>query len=143
MKQGNVYIAAPFFSEEEIELVDSIKESLLRMEINVFSPKDESGVIDNTKITKEQAQEIFKKNIEAIDSAGSMVAVIDNLDPGTMFEIGYAHKIGIPIISISGKGYGLNIMLAFSIKSHYETFEDFEAALAVNESFKEWEGEYQ
>ena len=47
-----------------------------------------------------------------------MLAVIDDFDPGTMWEMGYGACFGIDIYTFSDKGYGLNVMLAGCSKGH-------------------------
>jgi len=52
----------------------------------------------------EQAASIFQANLAMIDQAQAVIADISpfrgpNMDPGTAFELGYAHARGLPIFA--------------------------------------------
>jgi nucleoside 2-deoxyribosyltransferase len=106
-----IYIAGPFFNENEIKVIEKIKECLTNLNIDFYSPKDEF------QFKKGQSSDIAKKcyesNINAMNSCSHMIAVIDDFDPGTIFEIGYFAGYNKPIITYSNvKNRGLNLMLA-------------------------------
>ena len=44
------------------------------------------------------ASEVVLKDLEALNHSSIVLAVLDGLDSGTLFEIGYAVKMGIPVI---------------------------------------------
>ena len=70
-KQYDFYVAGPFFDPEQTA-------SMERLE----------------KILEDHGKVLFKPRFV------SQIAVVANLmdeDPGTMFEIGYAHALGIPV----------------------------------------------
>lgn len=88
--QGQVYLAGPFFTYSERWLVNEIRRSLLDMNLKVFSPWHDVG--------HGIANEVVPKDIAALDNSSIVFAVLDGLDSGTLFEIGYAVKQGIPVI---------------------------------------------
>jgi nucleoside 2-deoxyribosyltransferase len=40
-------------------------------------------------------------DLAAVDASGAVLALLDGLDPGTLFEVGYARARGIPIIAVA------------------------------------------
>lgn len=88
---GQVYLAGPFFTFIERWLIEQARNSLLGMRLKVFSPLHEIGI--------GKAEDVVPKDIEAIENSAIVFAVVDGLDSGTLFEIGYAIKKGIPVIA--------------------------------------------
>jgi nucleoside 2-deoxyribosyltransferase len=44
------------------------------------------------------ANEVVPKDISALEKSSIVFAILDGLDSGTLFEIGYAVKKGLPVI---------------------------------------------
>lgn len=88
-----VYIAAPFFNMSQRWLVDQVREQLLRLNLEVFSPFHDVGL--------GSPSEVVPKDLQAISKSNLVVGLIDGLDTGTIFEIGYARSIGIPVMILS------------------------------------------
>lgn len=86
-----VYLAGPFFTFSQRWLIQQFRTSLVEMGINVFSPWHDVGF--------GSAREVVPLDIQAINKAGLLLAVVDGLDSGTLFEIGYARAKGIPVIA--------------------------------------------
>jgi nucleoside 2-deoxyribosyltransferase len=106
-----VYIAAPLFNEKEIAVIEKIKKCLNDLNINFYSPKDEFKFKKGDSF--ESARQCYYSNINAMNTCSHMIAVIDDFDPGTIFEIGYFVGFSKPVIAYSNvKGRGLNLMLA-------------------------------
>ncbi len=114
-----IYIASPFFKESELNFVKLIEDNLEKYAIDYFSPRNE-GVLQNLTEEEKQIQKsrIYQSNIDNIRLCDTMVAVIDGRDTGTIWEMGYASALKKDIISISNKSYGLNVMLAESVRIH-------------------------
>jgi nucleoside 2-deoxyribosyltransferase len=89
--RGQVYLAAPFFTFAERWLVEQIREALIGLKIKVFSPLHDIG--------HGVAGEVVSKDLDAINQSSAVFAIVDGLDSGTLFEIGYATKLAIPIIA--------------------------------------------
>ena len=107
-----VYLAAPFFTEEQIHLRDTIRIILTHKNFNVYSPGDENLITDDS--TAEEQQNAFKTNLREIDNCDFVIAIGNDYDTGTMIEIGYAFKANKPVIYFnnSNDGKRRNLMLA-------------------------------
>ncbi|RYZ86871.1 MAG: nucleoside 2-deoxyribosyltransferase [Proteobacteria bacterium] len=88
--RGTIYLAGPFFTYAERWLVDQVRNAFLSFGLKVFSPWHDVGY--------GIASEVVKKDLNALDGAAIVFAVLDGLDSGTLFEIGYAIKSEIPVV---------------------------------------------
>lgn len=127
MQRANkmIYIAGPFFDADQLKVIKDIENWASTLGVTFFSPRKE-GVIKNmqdmTEVEKKLTfARIYNANITNIDRSDAIVAVIDDFDPGTIFEIGYAAKARKRIITISTKGHGLNVMLSHCIDEHVDS----------------------
>jgi len=108
-----IYIAGPFFNPEQTTIINNIRFIIEELDLKFFSPKDECMFVPGVT-TPEQVLDV---NMQALEKTTLLVCVTDGKDPGTMFEAGYCHAKGIPIIYIwlSGKpGQKFNLMLGAS-----------------------------
>ena len=85
-----VYLAGPFFTLGELWVVDQARRSLLDMGLDVFSPYHDVGPGD--------AGDVVPKDIEGIRDSDLLLAIMDGTDAGTVFEVGFAHREGMPVI---------------------------------------------
>ena len=83
-KQYDFYVAGPFFDPEQTA-------SMERLEKILFKPRFVS------QIEEVGPEGCFADDIHGINAAKAVVANLMDEDPGTMFEIGYAHALGIPV----------------------------------------------
>ena len=111
-KIKKIYIAGPFFNPAEIKVIEEIKKTCENAELEYYSPKDE--MLYNSKTdSPEKATECFNSNIEAMNNNDFMVAVIDNHDAGTLFEMGYFYAKYKRILAFSSvPERQVNLMLA-------------------------------
>lgn len=93
-----VYLAGAFFDLGEVWMVEQARDSLLGVGLQVFSPYHDIGL--------GSANDVVAKDLEAIDSCDLVFALVDGLDPGTVFEIGYARARGIPVVIYSERHHG-------------------------------------
>lgn len=119
-----VYIAAPFFNKEELDFVKEIESVFDVMGVDYFSPR-KHGVVSEIEGEHRDAKmkRIYDLNIKGMRESTVMLAVIDNRDTGTMFEMGYYTKMMEKakeryMISITNKDYDINVMLRYSINGH-------------------------
>lgn len=109
-----IYLASGFFTPEQVEVVEAI-EKVARKRHHLFSPREGtklgSGLGKNYEERKKSAEEIYERNVKAMNSTDVMVAVVDGSDAGTMFEMGYYAAKSKPIIAYTALDKGLNIML--------------------------------
>ena len=107
-----VYIAGPFFNEEQKAVIEKIKNILKELKISYFSPGDELPILEGKKSSKKDREKVFIGNCNGITYSNFVIAVIDDFDPGTLWEMGFAFNDGRPILAYSDvPDRGLNIML--------------------------------
>ncbi|OPY62257.1 MAG: putative sugar kinase YdjH [Pelotomaculum sp. PtaU1.Bin065] len=104
-----IYLAGPFFSQGERTIVSLVYHALKKCGFCVYSPLHEDGIVDGFN----KSFKAFKNNISAIKEASILVAILDNEDPGTVWECGYAYAIGKPIFAIQTIDKKLNLMTEF------------------------------
>ena len=107
-----VYLASPFFNEKQIERIEGVEEALADLGIDVFSPRkvkyhEEFG-------TKEWRDKVYKTNVENIQRADFVVAIYDEEDSGTMWEIGYAIASFKKVIVVKHTDQPVNLMISDS-----------------------------
>jgi len=102
-KITNIYLAGPFFNDEEIRNVETAEKVLAERGFSYFSPMRHT--VDAEKGTSEWARKIFEMDKTEIDKADAVVALYysSNGDTGTAWECGYAAAKGIPIILVHTK----------------------------------------
>ncbi len=81
--QRKIYLAGPFFTQSERWLIEELKDTLEDFGQHVFSPLHDVG-------TEGSAKMIAEADLAGINRCKAMLAVVSGLDPGTLFEIGYA-----------------------------------------------------
>ncbi len=90
---ATIYLAGPFFTMGQLWLVDEARQALQAAGFKVFSPFHDVGVGD--------AEEVVPQDVAAIEIADAMLALCDGLDSGTLFEVGYAVKKGLPVVAFA------------------------------------------
>ncbi len=95
-----VYLAGPFFNDEEIKNIEHAESVLKDKGLEYFSPMRHE--VNSEPGTNEWADEIFNMDKEQIDKADVVVAMYygSNSDSGTAWECGYASAIGKPIVLV-------------------------------------------
>ena len=74
---------------------------------------------------------VFNDNWMNIDDSDLLLAVIDDFDVGVMWEVGYAFARHVPIVTMTNKDYGCNLMLAHSIVGHTKSSSAVEDILRI------------
>lgn len=85
-----VYLAGPFFTLAQLWVVEQGLHCLRDMGLDVFSPYHDVG--------PGNADIVVPKDIDGIRDCDLMLAIMDGADPGTVFEVGYAHCEGMPVV---------------------------------------------
>lgn len=112
-KEIKVYIAAPFFNEDQLRIVESIENELYLLRVKYFSPRSKGVLKDMSKEEqKKTKKEIYDSNIDEMNNCTHMIACVEYKDTGTTFEIGYYASSNKPIILFSEKIGTVNVMLA-------------------------------
>lgn len=123
-----IYLASPFFNEEELDRMEIVKSILRKKELEVFAPFEhqnkhlEFGSMEWRKAT-------FKSDVDAIDACDIMVAINSQGnydDAGTMWEIGYAFAKGIPVILFNNTDKTINLMIADSLHALIKSYDELE-----------------
>ena len=127
--EPTVYLAGPFFSLSQRILIEEARRSLIALGARVFSPLHDVGT-DSDPLT------IAEEDLKGLESSTVVLALIPDLDPGTIFEIGFARARNIPVVAY-GEGIK-NEHLTMLIGSGCLCVEDFCSALynAVWEGMK-------
>ena len=83
-----VYLAGPFFNEEQLERLQFIEALLSQMNYDVFSPMRASKIKPGA--SHQDMVDTFNGNVTHIDEADFVLAILDGNDVGTVWETGYA-----------------------------------------------------
>jgi hypothetical protein len=90
---SQVYLAGPFFNAAQRWLVDQMRTGLTDQGLRVFSPLHDVG--------RGGAEEVAGKDLAGLNGSAVVLALIDGLDAGTIFEVGYARAKGIPVVALA------------------------------------------
>ena len=90
-KAGLVYLAGPFFTLNAKLFVSECRNILQAMGMQVFSPYHDVG--------EGKAEDVAPKDIEKLKKCSCVFAIIDGLDSGTLFEVGYAIALGKKVVA--------------------------------------------
>lgn len=90
---ASIYLAGPFFTTNEQWLVDEARFALREMGFKVFSPIHEIG--------EGPPAVVAPADIFALENCKLVFALLNGLDPGTLFEVGYARALGIPVVGLA------------------------------------------
>jgi nucleoside 2-deoxyribosyltransferase len=89
---GTVYLAAPFFNPAERWLVNLCRNALIGMGVEVFSPFHDVGLGD---------LELAAMDLEGLDRSDAVLALTYHYDAGTLFEVGWATRVGLPVVALA------------------------------------------
>jgi len=110
-----IYLAAPFFNPGQIERLNKVTGILEAIpDVIVFSPSRD-GILCAPDATREIRKKAFEMDVKSIDFSNAVVALIDEKDTGTTFEMGYCFKADAPLIAVAFEPtHKLNLMLSES-----------------------------
>ena len=91
LKKGLVYLAGPFFTLNEKLFVSECRNMLQGMGAQVFSPYHDVG--------EGKAEDVVPKDIEKLRACACVFAIVDGLDSGTLFEVGFAVAQGKKVVA--------------------------------------------
>lgn len=95
-KPGRVYLAAPFFCLEQRWLLEETRALLEHLGCQVFSPLHEVG-------TGKSNDAIAIEDLRGLDGCTAILALLNDNDTGTVFEVGYAKAKGKNIVAYAEK----------------------------------------
>jgi nucleoside 2-deoxyribosyltransferase len=93
MPDHMVYLAGPFFNLAQRWLVEEVRDHLRMQGLKVFSPLHDVGIGPGS--------EIAEKDLQGLEKCDRVLALLDGADLGTVFEVGYARKMGIPVVVLA------------------------------------------
>lgn len=115
----SIYLAGPFFTTPQRWMVSEAYRVLNNFGLRVFSPFHHIGL--------GPAEKVVTKDLAGIDSSSLVYAILDGLDSGTIFEIGYARAKGISVIVLAENLTGESLTMPTG--SGCKIFSDFAASL--------------
>lgn len=118
-----IYLANPVPTTNEVSKAEVLEAKLsdeFLGQLDVVNPFDITPNMEGADPAQRGglAKLILEANKRVIHNCDLMIAVIDDRDIGVIWEMGYAHAIGVDIISVSTQGYGNNIMIEQSVIRH-------------------------
>lgn len=130
----NIYLAAPFFSDEQIARRDKLAKLLNENPSveNVFLPGEHEDDPDAEFGTTEWQLATFKLDVNQMNTNDVVVAIldyeaVDTSDPGTIWECGYSYANNIPVLGVQFSGSKkLNLMLSMSLTAFFNGETDIE-----------------
>ncbi len=142
METTRVYIAAPLFSQKQKDVIFEIYDFLITSsEFECFSPWHASQEIwkgrapaDCTSMERAKVVSGNANNIDWADILLAWVGGTDNgkTDTGVVWEMGYAHKAGTPILAFihpDDQRREMNLMLSETVDGVVYSMEDMHDAL--------------
>lgn len=91
--KGLVYIAGPIFTMAELWIVNEACNAFSRLGMPIFSPYHNVGYGEPSKVVP--------ADIAGLERASAVFAILDGCDAGTLFEVGYAVRKGIPVVALA------------------------------------------
>lgn len=114
-----IYLAGPFFTMAQRWMIDQSRRHLLEQGFEVFSPFHDVGYGD--------ASVVVPADIEALNKSDVVFAVLDGLDSGTLFEVGYARATNKPVVAFVQNESRNNLKMLEGTRC--EIIDDFASAI--------------
>ncbi len=86
-----VYLAGPFFNLPQRWLIEEFRHALQDAGVRVFSPLHDVG--------RGGPEVVYEADMDGLRKSGVVLACLDGLDPGTIYEVGYGHSRGIKTVA--------------------------------------------
>lgn len=122
-----IYLASPFFNEEELKHVEALESTLRSLGHTVFSPR-EAQLPEMEFGSFEWRTNIFRNDLNHIKWADCIVGIIDDNygDTGTAWELGAAYILGKPVYLYNPTGNIINLMLTDSLHGYFESLAEIQ-----------------
>lgn len=115
------YAAGPFFNEREVASMERLEAVLESYDKQLFKPRFVS------EIDEVGPRKCFEDDCAGILASKAVIANLIDDDPGTMFEIGFAHGHGIPVYGyLEGltADTTINLMIAQAVETVFSGPDD-------------------
>ena len=127
IKQGRaarrVYLAGPFFTVSQRWLVETVRNALADAGLDVFSPLHDVGLCAKDADTGR----IAHADLKGLEHSDIVFAILDGMDPGTIFEVGYAVARQKPVVALYDNRGGKDV--AMFVGTGCELFGDLTTAV--------------
>ena len=112
-KAVSIYIASPFFTPEQLAVVEHVEHTLKYVGLSYYSPRHDGVLKDMPPEERLKAgPKLFKMNCEMVCACDAVLALMDYKDTGTTWETGYAFGLGHPVLGYrTDPNQPLNVML--------------------------------
>jgi nucleoside 2-deoxyribosyltransferase len=137
---GKVYLAGPFFNDEQRASIASVEQALSSRNIPFFSPRLEC--LCPPDADQSMRQKAFNMNVCHVLDASLLLAVIDDRDVGTAWEMGLAYQSRnfVPIVAYTAHlNRGINLMLAEGVHGFVQGLPALEEFLEISSKSGYWE----
>lgn len=127
IRAKRIYLASPFFNDEELLDMVKVLGALRNKGLNVFSPYENQN--KQLEFASDPWREAtFNSDVSNIDNADIVVAIANGnyMDSGTAWEIGYAYANKKPIILVNLNKEPVNLMISDSIHAYIDSIEALE-----------------
>jgi len=125
-----VYLAGPWFTAGQPERLAKIEALMNELGMTYYSPRLD-GIDLTPDATDADRNAVFADNVAHLKQAKLVVAVVDGVDTGTIWETGTAYGLAIPVAYYTetlGDGT-FNVMLAKSGQATIQNMLDLKAFL--------------
>lgn len=148
----NVYLAGPFFSDSQIEIVKDLNKSLQKNETigNIFVPMEhQMNDGDLVEFTSPWAKAVAMNDYKNVRESDIVVAIVDfdgqDMDSGTAAELGYAYATGRPVFLYHAKNHDMmvNLMATEVAKAYFTNLEEIEKYDFIKAEHKPFTGNYR
>jgi nucleoside 2-deoxyribosyltransferase len=118
-KKFDIYVAGPFFNYAQLLVVEEMANLFRDAGLSVFSPYHDVGF--------GHAIHVAKRDLDGLRASRIVVACLEGYDPGTVFEVGYAKAVGIPVLIYSPNLSEVNSTMF--VGTNCEVARDFTTAI--------------
>lgn len=99
MKKLKIYLASPWFNDEQHEREEFVKETLRSKGYEVLSPLEMSECMPNA--SKQERKKSFLMNINMMLDSDIIFAITDGKDTGTIWEAGFINGYNVSQILLN------------------------------------------
>ena len=132
-----IYIAAPFFTPSQLDRIRSLESMLGSRELEYHSPRDFMVLKPNSNLA--DMEKVFMSNVEHMHKCSLIIALVDEPDTGTHWEMGYAFGNGISILMVSFNNKKVNVMLVQGCQGYIQSEEQLMKFLERTNGAFNWE----
>ncbi len=118
----NIYFAAPDFSYIDKPEIDIAIEALIYHNFKVRRPIQENGEAA-PKSTSEDLLKFYELDLKLLQQCVAVFAVPITRDPGTVFEMGVAVQMGLPVVTFDPRNENNNTMIMCGSQTHSDDLD--------------------